>query len=104
MNSKSVNNAESGSGFTTSAPEIAPGPARSPEFYPLPKASETLEGLRRGSLYALWKAGEIQMISVRLRGKARGRRLVCADSLHQYLRRLRQEQCAAAAQVKGGIE
>ena len=93
-------NAESGSGFTTSAPEIARGPAQSPEFYALPRPGETLEGLRRGSLYSLAKEGEIQLVRVRLRGRLRGRTLVVADSLYRYLRRLRQEQNGNKEDVK----
>jgi hypothetical protein len=86
---------KSGSGFTTSAPEIVPVPAQSPnepEFYAMPRMGETLEGLRRGTLYALWREGVIQTISVRRRGKRRGRRLICGDSLRKFLRRLREEQ------------
>lgn len=95
-------NVEVGSGELTSAPPIAaPVPAQSPEFYALPRVGETLEGLRRGSLYSLAKEGEIQLVRVRLRGRSRGRTLVVAESLYRYLRRLRQEQCAGP-QAKGG--
>ena len=98
-------NAEVGSGELTSVPPVAaPVPAQSAEFWGLPRANETLQGLRRGSLYSLWKTDEIQMISVRLRGKGRGRRLVVAETLMSYLRRLRHEQCAAGDKPKGGTE
>jgi hypothetical protein len=89
-----------GGEFTTSAPEIAPIPAQSsnePEFYAMPGPGQVLEGLRRGALYCLWRDGEIETVSVRRRGKTRGRRLIVAESLRNYLRRLRQEQCANAS-------
>ena len=94
-------NAASGSGeFTTAAPAIAPVMvqcgAEKPEFYAMPVGSQTLEGLKRGCLYSLWHAGEIQTVSVRLRGRSRGRRLIVAETLRAYLSRLRQEQCASA--------
>ena len=80
--------------FTTSAPEAAPVQAQpnEPEFYSMPGSGQVLEGLRRGALYCLWKDGEIETVSVRRKGKTRGRRLIVAQSLRDYLRRLRQEQ------------
>jgi hypothetical protein len=106
MNVKSAIDAERGTGFTTSAPEIVPVLAQYKiepnEFLPMPRPGETcpFSGLRRGTLYALWHAGEIETVSVRRRGKTRGRRLIVACSLRDYLRRLRQEQCASE-QTKG---
>jgi hypothetical protein len=90
--------------FTTFAPEIAPVPAQSPsepEFYAMPGPGHTLEGLRRGALYCLWRDGEIETVSVRRRGKTRGRRLIVASSLKNYLRRLREEQCAGTHDQEG---
>lgn len=81
--------------FITSAPEVAPVQAQQPnepEFYSMPAVGETLEGLRRGALYCLWKDGEIETVSVRRKGRTRGRRLIVAQSLRDYLRRLRAEQ------------
>jgi hypothetical protein len=92
-------NAASGRGeFTISAPEAAPVPAQpnEPEFFAMPGPGQTLEGLRRGALYCLWRDGEIETVSVRRKGKSRGRRLVVASTLRNYLRRLRSEQCASA--------
>jgi hypothetical protein len=93
------NNAVGGGGeFTTSAPEAAPGPAQpnESEFWAMPGPGQTLEGLRRGALYCLWRDGEIETVSVRRKGKSRGRRLVVASTLRNYLRRLRSEQCVPA--------
>ena len=106
MNSESIN-ADSGSGFTTSLPEVVPVLARynvePTEFLPMPGPGQTCpySGLRRGALYCLWRDGEIETISVRRKGKARGRRLIVAESLRKYLRRLRHEQCDNR-EVKGG--
>lgn len=88
--------------FTTSAPEIAPVVAQYKvepnEFLPMPGPGQTCpySGLRRGALYALWRDGEIEAIAVRRKGRARGRRLIVAETLRNYLRRLRQEQCPIA--------
>jgi hypothetical protein len=49
-------------------------------------------GLSRGLIYSLICDGEIESISLRRRGKQRGRRLIVADSLRAYLQRLREEQ------------
>lgn len=91
-----------GGEFTTSAPDVAPVLAQSPnepEFFAMPGPGQVLEGLRRGALYCLWRDGEIETVSVRRKGKARGRRLIVAESLRNYLRSLRQEQCGPR---KGG--
>jgi hypothetical protein len=40
---------------------------------------------------------------VRRKGKTRGRRLIVAESLRNYLRRLRHEQCASP-QAKGSAK
>jgi len=96
---KITNNKAVGGGgeFTTSAPVVVPVLAHyqiEPEFYamPGPGQSESYSGLRRGALYALWRDGEIETISVRRKGRSRGRRLIVGDSLRSYLRRLREEQ------------
>ncbi len=90
--------AASGGGEFTSAPVVVPVLARNepnePEFYPMPSVGQTLHGLRRGALYCLWRDGEIETISVRRKGRARGRRLIVGESLRKYLRRLREEQNA----------
>ena len=78
----------------TSTPIVAQRPNEpQPEFYPMPGPGEVLEGLRRGALYCLWRDGEIETISIRRKGKTRGRRLIVADSLRRYLRKLREDQC-----------
>jgi hypothetical protein len=107
MNAMSIqgiqNNAASGSGeFTTSAPEAAPVPAQpnEVEFWAMPGPGQTLQGLRRGALYCLWKDGEIETVSCRRRGRSRGRRLIVASTLRNYLRRLRNEQCAPASKER----
>ena len=102
---KQNTNAASGSGqFTTSAPAIAPVMAQcgaeKPEFYAMPGPGQTLQGLRRGALYCLWKDGEIETVSVRRRNRSRGRRLIVALTLDNYLRRLRNEQCPSASKER----
>jgi hypothetical protein len=96
--------AVSGSGNQfTSAPVVPVVGQRSNEpveFYAMPGPGQVLEGLRRGALYALWRDGEIETISVRRKGKSRGRRLVVGESLRNYLRRLRQEQCTSASKER----
>jgi hypothetical protein len=88
--------------FTTAAPEAAPVPAQpnEVEFWAMPGPGQTLQGLRRGALYALWRDGLIDTVSVRRVGRSRGRRLVVAATLRNYLRRLRSEQCASARQER----
>jgi hypothetical protein len=90
--------------FTTSAPAIAPVMmqcgAEKPEFYAMPGQGQTLEGLRRGALYCLWRDGEISTISVRRKGKSRGRRLIVVSTLRAYLSRLREEQCPSASKER----
>ena len=107
---KIINALSGGGEFTTSAPDVAPVLAQYKiepnEFLPMPGAGQTCpySGLRRGALYCLWRDGEIETVSVRRRGKTRGRRLIVAESLRNYLRRLRQEQCAnASPQPKGEL-
>jgi hypothetical protein len=101
----SIHNTSAASGggeFTTSAAEIVPVVGRYKvepnEFLPMPGPGQTCpySGLRRGMIYGLWRAGEIETICVRRKGKARGRRLIVAESLRNYLRRLRAEQCGTA--------
>jgi hypothetical protein len=98
------NKAVGGAGeFTSSPPEIAPIPdavSNEVEFYSMPSSGQTLQGLRRGALYCLWKDGLIETISVRRKGKGRGRRLIVAESLRKYLRRLRAEQNAPASKER----
>lgn len=93
------NKAASGGGEQfTSAPVAVPvlahkeSEANEPEFYSMPGPGQTCQGLRRGAMYCLWRDGEIETISVRRKGRARGRRLIVGDSLRKYLRRLREEQ------------
>lgn len=92
------NKAASGGGEQfTSAPVPVPVLAQDnqpnePEFYSMPSVGQTCNGLRRGALYCLWRDGEIETISVRRKGRARGRRLIVGASLRNYLRRLREEQ------------
>ena len=84
--------------FTT-APVIASVMAQCgaefPEFLPMPSPGQTCRysGLRRGVLYQLAKEGLIETISIRRKGRARGRRLIVAETLRNYLRGLRAEQC-----------
>jgi hypothetical protein len=103
---KSNKAAVGGGDFTTSAPEIVPVLAQYKiepnEFLPMPGPGQICpySGLRRGALYGLWKDGLIETIALRRKGRSRGRRLIVAESLRNYLRRLRHEQCANAS--KGG--
>lgn len=98
---KTTETAASGGGEPiTTAPEIAPVLAQykiepnEPEFYAMPGPGQTCpySGLRRGFLYCLWRDGEIETVSCRRKNHTRGRRLVVAESLRNYLRRLRAEQ------------
>ena len=96
------NKAAGGRGeFTTSAPEIVPVLAQYKiepnEFLPMPGPGQTCpySGLRRGALYALWREGLIQTISLRRKNRSRGRRLIVAESLRKYLRQLDAEQNAS---------
>lgn len=85
--------AAGGSGaFTTT--EVAPAIAQQsePEFWAMPGPGQTLQGLRRGALYSLIRDREIESVSVRRKNHTRGRRLIVAESLRNYLRRLREEQ------------
>ncbi len=74
--------------------EVAPAAAQQSdaEFWAMPSPGESLQGLRRGALYCLWRDGEIETISVRRKGHTRGRRLIVASTLRDFLRRLREEQ------------
>lgn len=100
MTIQSNQTASSGGAFTTTAPEVAPVVAQYKiepnEFLPMPGPGQTCpySGLRRGALYCLWRDGEIETISCRRKNHTRGRRLIVAESLRNYLRRLRAEQNA----------
>lgn len=89
----------------TSAPTVAPVMvqcgAEFPEFFPMPSPGQTCpySGLRRGALYALWKEGLIETVSIRRKGRTRGRRLIVAETLRNYLRGLRAEQCGRTKEV-----
>jgi hypothetical protein len=91
--------------FTSSAPVIAPVMAQCgaefPEFLPMPSPGQTCRysGLRRGVLYQLAREGLIETISIRRKGRARGRRLIVAETLRNYLRGLRDEQCRRRKEV-----
>jgi hypothetical protein len=83
--------------FTSSAPDVALVRVAAPiefEFLPMPGPGQVCpySGLRRGALYALWREGLIETISLRRKGRSRGRRLIVAESLKNYLRGLREEQ------------
>ena len=86
--------------WTTQPPEFGdPNPTRKqitepPEFIPMPPVGQTCPytGLRRGLLYALWQDGEIESVSLRRRGKVRGRRFFVYATVKAYLNRKREEQ------------
>jgi hypothetical protein len=91
------NKAVSGGGdFTTSASEIVPVlshyKTEPDQYWALPGPGQELQGLKRGVLYGLIRDREIISVSVRRRGRLRGRRLILASSLIRYLNRLREEQ------------
>lgn len=96
--------ASGGGEFTTSAAAVVPVLAyyksEPNEFLPMPGPGQTCvySGLRRGALYCLWRDGEIETISVRRRGRSRGRRLIVASTLRNYLARLRKEQNASSTE------
>jgi hypothetical protein len=99
------NKAVGGGGeFTASAPVAAPVRVAAPiefEFLPMPGPGQVCpySGLRRGALYALWHEGLIETISIRRKGRARGRRLIVAETLRNYLRGLRAEQSGKTKEV-----
>ncbi len=61
-------------------------PSVVPEFLPMPRPGQYCEGLGRAYLYKLAHEGKIQTVSLRERGKLRGKRLIVAESLRTYLR------------------
>jgi hypothetical protein len=73
--------------LTTSQIQPTSG-AIKPEFLPLPRPGTVCPvcGLGRSFLYQLINDGRIQSVSLRQRGKARGKRLIVADSVLEYLR------------------
>lgn len=94
---KTVNNAAGGGGELTSAPVVVPVLAQyniEPDalYWAMPAPGQTLQGLRRGCLYSLIRDGEVASFVVRRKNRSRGRRLIVAESLANYLRRLRDEQ------------
>ncbi len=88
------NNQAAGSRGEFTTAEVAPAAAQQSdaEFWAMPAPGQTLQGLRRGALYSLISDSEIESVSVRRKGHTRGRRLIVAESLRNYLRRLREEQ------------
>ncbi len=90
--------ASSGGEFISIAPVVVPVLAQYKiepnEFLPMPGPGQTCpySGLRRGALYCLWRDGEIETVSIRRKGHTRGRRLIVASTLRDFLRRLREEQ------------
>lgn len=68
-----------------------------PEFIAMPGVGqvEPYGNLRRGMLYSLEREGLIKTVSLRMPGKARGRRLIVLATLRAYLRRLNEEQNAS---------
>jgi hypothetical protein len=95
---KIQNNRAVGEGgeFATSPPEatpVFPHDKTEPEdYWAMPGPGRELQGLKRGVLYGLIRDREIISVSVRRRGRSRGRRLILAESVRAYLRRLREEQ------------
>lgn len=55
-----------------------------PEFVGYAEA-RVLFGLSRTHLYKLGRAGRVKTVSLRARGKSRGRRLYCVDSIRALL-------------------
>ncbi|MBK8477559.1 MAG: hypothetical protein IPL39_15035 [Opitutaceae bacterium] len=72
---------------TTNQIQAASG-ALKPEFLALPRPGTVCPvcGLGRSYLYQLIGEGKIQSVSLRQRGKTRGKRLIVADSVLAYLR------------------
>lgn len=73
--------------LTTSSILAASGAVK-PEFLALPRPGTVCPvcGLGRSYLYQLITEGKIQSVSLRQRGKTRGKRLIVADSVLTYLR------------------
>lgn len=65
-----------------------------PEWIRLPKPGSQCpySGLTRTPMYGLVRDGKIRSVVLRQRGKLRGIRLICYDSLIGYLRRIAAEQ------------
>ncbi len=72
---------------TTTQIQAASGAVK-PEFLALPRPGAVCPvcGLGRSYLYQLINEGKIQSVSLRERGKTRGKRLIVADSVLAYLR------------------
>jgi hypothetical protein len=89
--------AASRGGEFTSAPVAAPVRVAAPvepEFIPMPPPGTVCpySGLKRGALYQLANDGLIRTVAIRRKGTTRGRRLIVASTLRDYLRRLDMEQ------------
>ena len=84
--------------MTTANIQAASG-ALKPEFLALPRPGTVCPvcGLGRSYLYQLISEGKIQSVSLRERGKTRGKRLIVADSVLAYLR-----SQIVTAEKKGG--
>ena len=74
--------------FMTNEPVHATLGAAKPEFLALPRPGHVCPvcGLGRSYIYQLIRRGKIQSVSLRERGKTRGKRLLVADSVLAYLR------------------
>jgi len=73
---------------TTDKISTCSGAVTSPEFFALPRPGMVCPvcGLGRSYLYKLLRDGQIRSVSLRERGKTRGKRLLVADSVLGYLR------------------
>jgi len=95
MNKNTI--AASRGGEFTSAPVAAPVHVAAPfepEFIAMPPPGMVCpySGLKRGALYQLASDDLIRTVSLRRKGRTRGRRLIVASTLRDYLRRLDVEQ------------
>lgn len=74
--------------YMTNEPVHAASGAAKPEFLALPRPGHVCPvcGLGRSYIYQLIRRGKIQSVSLRERGKTRGKRLLVADSVLAYLR------------------
>jgi hypothetical protein len=87
MKSTNINAESRGGQFTTSAPEAAPVAvaAQTPEFLDA-RGVEVRFSIRRSLLYELHNGGHIKSVSLRRRGRSRGKRLFDVRSIREFLR------------------
>jgi hypothetical protein len=86
MSQKSINNADGGTATTAPVRAIPASIAvQDPEFLDA-RGVEGRFSIRRSLLYELHNGGHIKSVSLRRRGRSRGKRLFSVDSIRKFLR------------------